>query len=111
MRVAAEDPGGMASEYQGLAVNRIAEEREEELVDRVVLAPAPAALNESEDLPASECFSLRPGEENTYRVLRHSSFRMLHWDTIEQAPDTEQKGGPGACPANLSVLFLFGSNL
>ena len=54
MRVAPEEPGGMASEYQGLAVNRIAEEREEELVDRVVLAPAPAALDEAQDLTVAE---------------------------------------------------------
>ena len=57
MRVAPEEPGGLASEYQGLAVNRIAEERGEEVVDRLVLAPAPAELNQSEDLTVAE---LRP---------------------------------------------------
>ncbi len=51
MRVAPADPGGLASDYQGLSVNRIAEERgEASLADRVVLAPAPAALNEEEDV-------------------------------------------------------------
>ncbi|MEM9971171.1 MAG: SPOR domain-containing protein, partial [Pseudomonadota bacterium] len=49
MRVAPADPGGLASEYQGLSVNGIAEEREEELVQQVTLAPAPATLNEDED--------------------------------------------------------------
>ena len=51
MRVAPDDPGGLASDYQGLSVNRIAEERgEANLADRVVLAPAPASLNEEEDV-------------------------------------------------------------
>ena len=54
MRVAPEDPGGLASEYQGLAVNRIAEERLAEPTDRVALAPEPAALDEAEDLPMAE---------------------------------------------------------
>lgn len=53
MRVAPADPGGIASEYQGLAVNRIAEERQEERVEQVVLAPAPATLTE-EDMPMAE---------------------------------------------------------
>ena len=52
MRVAPVEPGGVASEYQGLAVNRIAEERiEEPAAERVVLAPAPIALDEVEDVP------------------------------------------------------------
>ena len=50
MRVAPEEPGGLASEYQGLAVNRIAEERGEEVVDQVVLAPRPVDLSD-EDRP------------------------------------------------------------
>ncbi len=55
MRVAPEDPGGLASEYQGLTVNRIAEERTEVAPsDQVVLAPAPATLDEGEDLAMAE---------------------------------------------------------
>ncbi|MDD9979044.1 MAG: SPOR domain-containing protein [Boseongicola sp.] len=54
MRVTPDDPGGSASAYQGLAVNRIAEERSETLVEQVVLAPAPAVLNEDEDLATSD---------------------------------------------------------
>ena len=54
MRVTPDEPGGQASEYQGLAVNRIAEERVEDVVDSVVLAPAPATLNTEEDLPMAE---------------------------------------------------------
>ncbi len=50
MRITPADPGGLANGYQGLAVNRIAEERVDPLADRVVLAPAPATLNEDEDL-------------------------------------------------------------
>lgn len=55
MRVAPEDPGGLASQYQGLTVNRIAEERgAESLADRVVLAPRAATLDETEDLAMAE---------------------------------------------------------
>jgi hypothetical protein len=55
MRVTPDEPGGLASEYQGLAVNRIAEERiEEGMADRVVLAPQPSVLNEDEDLAMAE---------------------------------------------------------
>ena len=51
MRVAPADPGGLASNYQGLTVNRIAEERVEVAPsERVVLAPQPTALDETEDL-------------------------------------------------------------
>ena len=50
MRVAPADPGGLASEYQGLAVNRIAEERGEERVEQVILAPAPAELTADDDI-------------------------------------------------------------
>ena len=55
MRVAPDEPGGLASEYQGLTVNRIAEERTEVAPsDQVVLAPAPATLNEDEDLAMAD---------------------------------------------------------
>lgn len=51
MRVAPTDPGGVASQYQGLTVNRIAEERvEEAFTNQVVLAPQPTTLDEGEDL-------------------------------------------------------------
>jgi len=54
MRTTPADPGGLANNYQGLAVNRIAEERVSELADRVALAPAPATLNEDEDLAMAD---------------------------------------------------------
>ena len=55
MRVAPDDPGGLASEYQGLTVNRIAEERAEVAPsEQVILAPAPATLDEGEDLAMAE---------------------------------------------------------
>ncbi len=55
MRVAPDDPGGLASEYQGLTVNRIAEERTEVAPsEQVVLAPAPATLDEGEDLAMAD---------------------------------------------------------
>ncbi|MCV6593933.1 MAG: SPOR domain-containing protein [Silicimonas sp.] len=51
MRVAPEEPGGLASNYQGLTVNRIAEEQVDVApADRVVLAPQPTLLDEEEDL-------------------------------------------------------------
>ncbi|NNL18071.1 MAG: SPOR domain-containing protein, partial [Boseongicola sp.] len=54
MRITPADPGGLANDFQGLAVNRIAEERATELADRVVLAPAPQTLNEDEDLAMAD---------------------------------------------------------
>jgi hypothetical protein len=55
MRVAPADPGGVASEYQGLTVNRIAEQRVEEvLTEQVVLAPQPTTLDEGEDLAMAD---------------------------------------------------------
>ncbi len=55
MRITPENPGGQATEYQGLSVNRIAEERiESSMADRVVLAPQPSVLNEEEDLAMAD---------------------------------------------------------
>lgn len=51
MRIAPEDPGGAAAEYQGLAVNEIAAVgTASDAADRVVLAPATQGLTE-EDRP------------------------------------------------------------
>jgi len=66
MRITPADPGGLANDYQGLAVNRIAEERATELADRVVLAPAPATLNEDEDLAMAD---LAPAVEEDLPVV------------------------------------------
>ena len=79
MRVAPEDPGGLASEYQGLTVNRIAEEREETRSDQVVLAPAPATLDEAEDLPMAALPSVAP-EPATPAVIEDDM------DFVEVAP-------------------------
>lgn len=55
MRVAPEDPGGLASAYQGLTVNRIAEDRvDAPPSERVVLAPQPATLDKGDDLPMAD---------------------------------------------------------
>ena len=52
MRVAPDEPGGLASNYQGLTVNRIAEERVDVAPsDQLVLAPEPSGLDAEEDLP------------------------------------------------------------
>lgn len=64
MRVAPEDPGGLASEYQGLTVNRIAESRGQATPsEQVVLAPAPTTLNEDEDLAMAELPAVAPEPE------------------------------------------------
>lgn len=64
MRIAPEDPGGLASEYQGLTVNRIAESSSQvEPSEQVVLAPAPATLDEEEDLAMAELPALAPEPE------------------------------------------------
>ena len=57
MRVAPDDPGGRLADHMGLAVNQVASEGEAAApADRLVLAPRPVALAES-DKPLSE---LRP---------------------------------------------------
>ena len=61
MRIAPEDPGGLTSEYQGLTVNRIAEERVDvPPSERLVLAPQPATLDEDEDLAMAELPAVAP---------------------------------------------------
>ncbi len=61
MRVAPEEPGGLASEYQGLTVNRIAESNVQTTPsEQVVLAPAPATLNEEEDLAMAALPAVAP---------------------------------------------------
>jgi len=53
MRVQPEDPGGVAADYQGLAVNRIPEAGEvSPPPDQIVLAPPPVDLDPAEDKPA-----------------------------------------------------------
>lgn len=65
MRIAPEDPGGIASEYQGLTVNRIAENRVDEAPsEQVLLAPAPATLDEEEDLAMAALPAVAPEPED-----------------------------------------------
>jgi len=53
MRIAPDNPGGLAAEYQGLAVNNIAAAGEAaDPADRMVLAPRPTALAD-EDQPVA----------------------------------------------------------
>lgn len=57
MRIAPQDPGGKAAEHQGLAVNNIAAEGEAAApAERLVLAPAPVAL-QPEDQTAGQIAS------------------------------------------------------
>lgn len=53
MRIQPDDPGGVAADYQGLAVNRIPEAGEvSPPPDQIVLAPPPVDLDPVEDRPA-----------------------------------------------------------
>ena len=80
MRVAPEEPGGLASNYQGLTVNRIAEERVDEAPsDRLVLAPEPTGLNAEEDLPMAAL----PAVEDTVEPA------LLDTQEITAAPQIE----------------------
>ncbi len=55
MRIAPADPGGVAAEHQGLAVNRIASEGEAAPpADRLVLAPRPVTLADEDQSPAEQ---------------------------------------------------------
>ncbi len=70
MRIAPEDPGGLASDYQGLTVNRIAESRVEATPsEQMVLAPAPATLNEDEDLAMADLPAVAPEPESTFETV------------------------------------------
>lgn len=70
MRIAPEDPGGLASEYQGLTVNRIAESRGQATPsEQVVLAPAPATLDEDEDLAMAELPAVAPEPEESIAAI------------------------------------------
>lgn len=71
-RVAPEEPGGFTAPHKGYAVNAIAgEDNREPVADEVALAPAPAAIEES-DAPAR-----RPGEAPAEDVIRSSVDRAL----------------------------------
>ena len=88
MRITPEDPGGLANGYQGLAVNRIAEERVEEVVQQVVLAPAPATLNEDEDVAMAE---LAPRvEPEPLPVIEIEPAPVLGDAVVEQAVVVEE---------------------
>lgn len=98
MRVTPADPGGQASEYQGLAVNRIAEERVETQVDRVVLAPAPTSLNEEEDLAMAE---LAPAPEaETLPVVELDEAPAFLGDASEADVVASTETAPAVEPAN-----------
>lgn len=107
MRVAPDDPGGEAAEYQGLAVNRIAEERiENSMADRVVLAPQPTTLNEAEDLPMAELAPLVVEEEvaETPVVFSDEPLESAIVE-VEEAPAFEAVESPEAVvtPAVMEV--------
>jgi len=87
MRITPDDPGGQASEYQGLAVNRIAEERVEDVVNSVVLAPAPSTLNAEEDLPMAELIPADPPKALPEVVLDQSpAFSESAGDKLTATP-------------------------
>jgi hypothetical protein len=91
MRITPEDPGGLASEYQGLSVNRIAEERiEEDMADRVVLAPQPSVLNEEEDLAMAD---LRPLIEPAPEAAPFPAAEAVEVAPAPEFPVTEESEG------------------
>lgn len=127
MRVTPDEPGGLASEYQGLAVNRIAEERTEEgMADRVVLAPQPSVLNEEEDLamaelapmvepdplPVIEDTSPLEGEdaasaENVVEVLPAPDFAPADTvETVAAVEETPEEAAPSG--TDLAVALALG---
>ena len=93
LRVAPADPGGVASEYQGLSVNRIAEERADVAPERVVLAPAPASLNEDEDLAMAE-FSATEDEAALVSIDAAPTFEAI--PAIDGAAAETAAIGPSA---------------
>lgn len=101
MRITPEEPGGLANGYQGLAVNRIAEERVEELVERVVLAPAPAVLDEDEDLAMAE---LAPAEvPAALPVIEVEPAPVLGDEVVEQVAVIEEPVGDAPSATDLAV--------
>ncbi len=107
MRITPDDPGGQASEYQGLAVNRIAEQRVEDVVDRVVLAPAPSTLNEEEDLPMAELVPTKLPEvapDQTPSFVENADEKLLSTPTTA-SPAKEPSATDLAVAAALSDIF------
>lgn len=91
-RVAPEEPGGFTAPHKGYAVNAIAgEDTREPVADEVALAPAPAAIEES-DAPAR-----RPGAAPAEDAIRSSVDRAL-MDAlgIEAAPEAPEEALPEA---------------
>lgn len=124
MRVTPEDPGGLATEYQGLSVNRIAEERtEEDMADRVVLAPQPSVLDEEEDLAMAELApmvepdplpavdgnapaSVEDGD--AVEVLPAPAFPAAEEDEPVLAPEDEPADEAGRSGTDLAVALALG---
>lgn len=94
MRIAPDDPGGMQAAYQGLAVNAVAAGAPAVVPERIVLAPAPPAL----DQPApGNGARATPGL--TEAVLRRD---VTDDDDAEDPPGTSYSGAGGAAiPASV----------
>ncbi len=96
MRVAPADPGGLASNYQGLTVNRIAEERVEvPPSEQVVLAPQPTLLDEDEDLAMAALPQVVLEEDEGLPVVEEASVAALEAEATEGLapavpPETEE---------------------
>lgn len=87
MRVAPDDPGGLASEYQGLTVNRIAESNVENTPsEQVVLAPAPATLDEEEDLAMAELPAVAPEPQLDVASVSVETAGRDDFETVVVAP-------------------------
>ncbi|MBT8416977.1 MAG: SPOR domain-containing protein [Silicimonas sp.] len=117
MRVTPAEPGGLASEYQGLSVNRIAEERiENDMADRVVLAPQPSVLNEDEDLamadlPAVVEPELQPAVEPDPLPIVESVTFSGDQDVVELVPAPAfpaEEADPEPSGTDLAVALALG---
>ena len=90
MRIAPDNPGGLAAEYQGLAVNNIAAEGEAaEPAERMVLAPRPNGLAE-EDQPVPELAMVAPPSRPAAPEVHQDAVPMIA-ATEDSAPLAEEE--------------------
>ena len=88
MRVAPDDPGGEAADYQGLAVNNIPAEGEAAPpADQVVLAPPPTSLRR-EDLPVRDLQIIASAQSGQEAGEKPAS----------EAPEAAARATPQAAP-------------
>ena len=107
-RVAPDDPGGDVAEHQGLAVNAIQADREDDPEpERVVLAPSAQGLAEDDRAPARDA-AAEMAPEREPEVAAASLGSAVGDPSSEDDPSTEAaspdppRGGPSAIEAALA---------